>query len=382
MRILHVLGAMNRGGVETWLMHVLRNLGARGLEMDFVVHTRRAGAYDDEVRALGSRIIPCLTPRRSLTYMSRLRGILRDFGPYDVVHSHVHHFSGVVLRAAAAAGVPLRIAHSHNDTSSLQASAPLLRRAYLALMRRWIARYANVRLACSRLAARALFAEDGRDQRCRILHYGIDLGPFEREYLTAEVRREVGLPAGATVLGHVGRFDPQKNHAFVLEVALRAMRMDPRACLLLVGDGALRAEMEALAGRLGIRDRTFFAGVRPDVPRILIGAMDVFVFPSIHEGLPVAALEAQAAGLPAILSDSVTEEVEVVPRLVRRMSLDEPPEAWAGAVLSAARTPPPVTKPEALSVMAASAFNIENCLNALEDVYRGTGVRAPEAVAV
>src|SRR6188474_985657 len=123
MRVLHVLGGMDRGGVETWLMHVLREWDRGRGQMDFLVHTTRQCAYDEEVRALGARIIPCLTPRRPWSYSKRLRRILRDFGPYDVVHSHVHHFSGMVLRAARTSGVPVRIAHSHNDTSGVEASA-------------------------------------------------------------------------------------------------------------------------------------------------------------------------------------------------------------------------------------------------------------------
>src|SRR6266852_3082574 len=142
-RILHVLGAMNRAGAETWLMHVLRNIDRDRFRMDFMVHTERRGDYDDEIELLGSRVLVCAPPSNPVAYARAFLRILREHGPYDAVHSHVHHFSGLVLRLARSAGVRTRIAHSHSDTTKLDAQSSLSRRLYLWSGRRWIRRHAS-----------------------------------------------------------------------------------------------------------------------------------------------------------------------------------------------------------------------------------------------
>jgi hypothetical protein len=206
IRILHVVGGMNRGGVETWLMNVLRRIDRTRFRMDFLVHTDAACAFDSEIRALGSTVIPCLHPSRPWTYAQSFRNTLRQRKPYDVVHSHVHHFSGFVLRLAEQMGVPARIVHSHNDTASLNAGADLRRRMYLSLMRRWISRHATHGLAASRCAATALFGPHwDADPRNRILRYTLDLGSFREPVDRASIKAALGLPADSFVVGHVAR---------------------------------------------------------------------------------------------------------------------------------------------------------------------------------
>jgi glycosyltransferase involved in cell wall biosynthesis len=339
--------------------------------MDFVVHIEQDQPYDDEVRALGSRILRCPFPASKLFYARNFRRILCSNGPYDIVHSHVHHFSGLVLRLAAEAGIPMRIVHSHNDTSSIQAQARPLRRGYYALMERAIHRYASVGLAASRLAAAALFGRDWEcDARWRVLHYGIDLAPFERCVDRDSMRANLRIPAAAFVLGHVGRFVDQKNHAFLVDIAAAVAAREPRMHLLLVGDGPLRPAIERKVAQLGLEDRVTFAGLRTDVPSLMLGAMDVFVMPSFYEGLPVVGIEAQAAGLPFILSDVISEETDCVTPLLRRLSPVQSPSAWADAVLGA-RGARAVPQDEALSRVKCSTFNIHTSVQQLKDVYHG-----------
>jgi|SRR6266550_4819351 len=157
IRILHIVGGMGRGGVETWLMHVLRHADRERFQMDFLVHTAQPCPYDEEVRALGGNIIPCLDPARPWSYARNFRRALAAQGRYDIVHSHVHNYSGYVLRLARRAGVPVRIAHSHLDSTPGDAAANARRRLYLALARRWIRRHATTGLAASGKAADALF---------------------------------------------------------------------------------------------------------------------------------------------------------------------------------------------------------------------------------
>ena len=379
VRILHVLGGMNRGGAETWLMHVLRHIDRERFRMDFLVHTTVSCAYDDEVRALGSRIIPCLRPSRPWQYARSFRRIMRECGPYDVVHSHVHQYSGFVLRLARHAGVPMRIAHSHADIP--RAQTPALRRLYLSLMEHWVRTHASLGLACSAPAAADLFGPTWQnDGRWRVLRCGIDLTPFREGADRDAVRSELGIPPDAFVIGHVGRFHEQKNHPYIPEVAALVMRRAPNTRLLLIGDGPLRPAIERQAADMGLADRLLFAGVRSDVPSLMTGVMDVFVFPSLWEGLPVTLLEAQAAGLACLISDVITEEADVVPGLVCRMSLAQPPSAWAQAATDMLAVGPAVTPADALVQMQRSPFHISSNVEALQSIYaRAQGQSTHEA---
>jgi glycosyltransferase involved in cell wall biosynthesis len=382
LRILHVLGGLNRGGVETWLLNVMRTIDRRRFEMHFLVHTAEPGAYDAAVRGLGGRIIPCPNPSSPWRYGRALRRVLREHGRYDVVHSHVHHFSGHVLGVARSAGVPTRIAHSHTDSSLEDAEAGAGRRLYLRTMRRWIHRHASAGFAASRPAAAALYGAGWEaDPRWRVLYYGIDLAPFAGDVDRRQVRRALGLPEAGLVIGHVGRFVRQKNHEFLLRVAAEAARRDPRVRLLLVGEGPLRPTIEGEVERAGLGPLVVFAGGRADVATVMRGAMDVFVFPSRWEGLGIVLLEAQAAGLPCVLSDVVPDEADVSPGSTRRLSLHEPPEQWARAVMEAARRTSPTARPAALARMGGGRFDIRTCARDLADAYvrlAGGATAAPE----
>lgn len=370
IRILNVVGGMVRAGAETWLMHVLRHIDRDRFRVDFLVHTAKPCAYDDEIRSLGSRIIPCHHRFQPWLYARNLQQILHKYGPYDIVHSHVHHFSGIVLRLAQQAGVPVRIAHSHLDTSLIEFRAGFSRRLYYNLTKWWIARHATQGLGCSRKAAAALFGSAwSADPRWQLFYCGIDLNPFQVSIDPIAVRAELGIPHNAFVIGHLGRFEEQKNHVFLIDIALEVARREPKTCLLLVGDGPLRADIKQKVAQVGLTDRVFFVGSRPDVPRLMLGAMDVFLFPSLLEGLPLVLLEAQAADLPCIFSDAVTEEVELVKPLMRRISLSQPASDWAEVVLATQDHTWVITHKDALAIVENSPFNIMHSVKALEDIY-------------
>jgi glycosyltransferase involved in cell wall biosynthesis len=372
VRILHVVGGMNRGGVETWLMHVLRNIDRDKYKMDFMVHTTEPCAYDDEIRALGSKIIPCPNPRRPLAYARQFRDLYKEHGPYDVVHSHVHHFSGFVLWLAKREQVPVRIAHSHNDTLSSESAASAQRRSYLSLTEYLVRRNASKGLACSKKAARALYgAEWKSDARWRLLLYGIDLHPFKEPTEPATLRASLGLPEQAYVIGHVGRFVHQKNHPFLLDIFAEVVRHEPCAHLFLVGLGPLAEGTKRRAEALGIMDKVTFAGSRSNVPQLMMGAMDVFAFPSHYEGLGLVLIEAQAAGLPCVFSDVVPEEADVVQPLVHRLSLSDPATKWAEAILKLRHQPRAISRQDALKIVENSPFNIDRSVRALEAIYDG-----------
>lgn len=367
--ILHIIGAMNRGGVETWLMHILRHIDRDRFQVDFLVHTDQPAAYDDEVRALGSVIIPCPDHNRPLAYARAFKQIIHQHGPIQVVHSHVHHYSGYIMRLAYQADVPIRLAHAHTDTSAKDQQASLPRRLYMQLMRSWIHRYATGGLAASQQAAAALLGADWKnDPRFRVFYYSIDFDPFRQGRQAA--RAEFGIPPNAFVVGHVGRFSPMKNHALLLDIAAEMAQRDPAARLLLVGDGPLRPEIEQQARQRGLSDVVIFAGLRADVPRLLLGAMDVFVMPSFYEGLPVTVIEAQAAGLPYQLSDTITDEVDLIDSLsLGRLSPSQPASIWLDKLLPVKDSAPGIDQSGALAIMEESAFNITTSVRELEGIY-------------
>ncbi len=369
-RVLHVVRGMNRGGIESWLMHVLRHTDRAHVQMDFLVHDEEPGAHDAEIHALGGSIHHCARPKRPLTYGKTFKQILHTQGPYDVVHSHIHHYSGYILQLARQAGVPIRIAHSHLDTAALHTRSRPLRQSYIALMHHWIRQHATVGLAASQKAAVSLFGPEWRsDRRWQVLYCGIDLSPFQEPVDGPQLRQELHIPPDAFVMGHVGRFFEQKNHAFLVDILAEVVRREPCTRLLLVGDGHLRSDIEQKVARLGLQDHVIFAGLRKDISRLMLGAMDAFVLPSFYEGLPIVGIEAQAAGLPFILSDTITEELDCVHPLVQRVSLSQPASEWAEAVLSAHRTAPPLSRQEAMAMMQDSVFHIERGIAALGNVY-------------
>jgi len=366
MRVLHALGSFDPGGVETWLLNVLKYIDREQFQLDFCTFGSRAGLNAKEVERLGGKILRCPKGGNLWAFRNRFRQILRE-GNYDVVHSHVHLFSGALLRWAKAEGVLVRIAHSHNthDGRPNTSARGLYRRA----MRSWINRYATHGLAASKPAARELFGADWQlDSRFRVLHYGIDLKPFCEPMSREKIRAELGIPLDAAVVGHVGRFDPQKNHRFLLEIASEILKRRNDVHFLLVGDGPLRAEIEAKARVEGIADKMHFVGSRTDVPRLMCGGMDAFVFPSLWEGLPITLIEAQAAGLQSVLSDTITIEVQVVTELMTPLSLSKRCDEWAEKTLDAlsgkaARI--------GLSVepVARSDFHIKRSVSALSNLY-------------
>lgn len=335
MRILHVLGRLDRGGAETWLVQTLRHIDRSKYQFDFLVHTEEPGAYDDEVRAMGAQVIPCPSPSNPVKYARNFLRILKEYGPYDCVHSHVRHFSGTVLSLARARAVPLRIAHSHSDTRSIDKASSLGRRIYLSCMGALISANATCGLAVSGKAAHSFFGEKwDEDHRWRICAPGIDLEPFSNSVDHSHLRRTLGISEDAFVVGHVGRFFPAKNHVFIVDIAEYICAAQPKTLFVMVGDGPLRDSIERLVQARGLMSHFIFTGTRSDVPALMQGVMDVFLFPSLFEGLGLAVVEAQAAGLPCFISAAVPHEAAVTAQLVRRFTADASAKEWAEAILS------------------------------------------------
>ena len=225
-------------------------------------------------------------------------------------------------------------------------------------------------LAASHQALEDLFYQTKTtEQRWQLLLCGVNLKPFKDETNSQQVRVELGIPSDAFVIGHVARFHPQKNHQYVMDIAAEVAKREPKMRLLLVGEGELITDIKQKVIQMGLTDKVIFAGIRSDIARLMMGAMDAFVFPSLYEGLGLVLIEAQAAGLPCILSDVIPEEADVVKPLMKRMSLLQPAYSWAEAILAIRKTEKSITQQQALKYIEESSFNIQNSLKYLENLY-------------
>ena len=370
IRVLHNVAAMDRGGIENWLLGVFRRTDPRSVRHELLLHSEGPDDHEPELRELGIPIHRGLDPTRPLRYARRLRAILRERGPYDVVHGHLFTWSGWLLPQATRAGVAVRVAHSHNAETRVRAAHPILWPAYGEWMRRLIRRHSTHRLACSELAAAGLFGPAFRgDWRLSILHYGVDLSRFDEPVDGALVRRELGLPDDALVIASVARLMQQKNQRFLIELAAALGERIGKAHVLLVGDGPLRDELERLAAERGVADRVHFLGSRDDVPRILLGAVDCVAMPSRFEGLPVAAIEAQAAGVPLLLADHLAEEIAKPGTAVYRLPIGGGVAPWVEAIAERVAGGDAGTAAGTASPLKGTDFDIEHSAAWLNAFY-------------
>lgn len=328
IRILQIVSYMQRRGLETLLMNCMRRVDRTQVQFDFIVHRSFRADYDDEIEALGGRIyrLPRLNPFDP-RYKKALRDFFRAHPEYRIVHCHLDCMSALPLAAAKEAGVPVRIAHAHSSSQDHDLKY-LLKRHYM----KQIPAAATHFFACGTDAGRWMFP----GQEHRLIRNGIDTAAFAyAPKKRTALRLELGLQDRLTV-GHVGRLIGVKNHTFLLDVFARVCRTRPDAVLLLVGNGPLEEQLRKKAADLGLRENVRFLGVRSDV-QDLMQAMDVFVLPSLFEGLSLTSVEAQAAGLPCIFADTVTRECRMTEQ-VQFLPLGDP-VPWAEAILHTRRDP-------------------------------------------
>lgn len=330
LRVLHIANRMNPGGVERWLLGVAEGLKGSATQIDVLVHSEQVGVLDKQFLDSGSSIIKCRYAKNPFSYGIRLFKTLKSCEPYDVVHSHVHHFSGFVLMVAYFAGVKIRIAHSHSNREYIEPrTGP---RAWYLLLMKWLVRiFANKYVAVSREAQRSLYADVVEDDKVEILYCGIH--HLTNVNVDCGLRSELGIPDNVLVMGHVGRLSEPKNHAFILQI-FAVIKNKTEAILILVGDGELREQIEDEINKMGLSESVMMLGMRSDAVDIMASVFDVIAFPSLYEGLPLTVVEAQAVGVPILVADNITKEAEFDSQYVGYASLQDPPEIWASKLLA------------------------------------------------
>lgn len=326
IRVLHYGMSPNLGGIETYLLNLARTIDSSRYRFDFVYSDY--GSLPVFAPDLPASRFFGVTPRRvSPRRNQRDLDDLFTQEQFDILHFHANTASYVApVRAALRHGVRV-IYHSHNAG----ASRSRITRALHLWNRNTLPWRSITKVAVSSEAGRWMFGSHSFE----VINNGIDVDAFAFDQAaSATVRAELGIAEDALVLGSVAAFLPAKNHAFILRVFADVADRDPDARLILTGSGPLEPGIREQVRNLELSDRVLFLGHRPDVPALL-SAMDRFLMPSLHEGFPLAAVEAQASGLPCLLSDTITPEVVATP-FATRMALDEGPSAWAGAVLAGA----------------------------------------------
>lgn len=310
VRILHVFGAMNCGGAETLIMNVYRKIDKEKFQFDFAVNTDIPGYYDNEIKALGGRIFCHPSPKDNIIkYIQAFNNTIKYYGPFIAVHSHVHNFSAIPIIIAKFNNVPVRVAHSH---STLGYHGINVRNVYYFICKKAMNLYSTNLLSCSSDAAHALFGKGIlKDVKHQILLNRINLEVFENILENQNIGYiKLGLKEKSVVFGHVGSFSYPKNHKFIIDLFRDILKKIPESHLLLIGDGPLKKEIEESTKLMGIYDHVHFLGIRDDIPQLL-NLMDVFIFPSLHEGLGIALIEAQAAGIPCIASNNVPKDANL-----------------------------------------------------------------------
>lgn len=359
IRVLQIFAALDSGGVSNYVMNLYREMNTEQIQFDFAMTAGEKSIFDDEVLSLGGRIF-YFNPAEKLT--ENLRRVLREEGPFQVVHSHVFFYSGLVLAEAKKAKVPIRVAHAHNAHTGESRSAARI--AYERGMQMLIRLNATHMLGCSEKACRYVFGDKiMKDPRAAVMPDGIDCDRFAFNPVVREqVRKEYGLDE-KFVIGHVGHFNPAKNHEKILSVFAEVCRRRDDAALLLVGDGELEWDVRNLTAELGLTEKVVFAGAHKDVERFY-QAMDVFLFPSRYEGFGMAMIEAQCSGLPCVASDVVPKETNLSGR-AGFLPLDAPVSNWANELLAAAEL-----QPRHLSCADLREYGIHESVQKMLSVYQ------------
>lgn len=368
MRVLHIFSNPHlTHGASVFEYRIAERLRADGIIFDYLVTGEPTPEEEARYALLDSRVFRLPLDGRHGLLLRELR-VNREYHRffkthrYDVVYADTENaLRAVHLLMARLAGVRVRVLHSHNTSLQTTSRASrLIARALRPLFRLSATHY----FACSEAAADWLFPRSIRAQRrYEILKNGVDLARFRFSAESRDAARARYALEGALVIGHIGRFMPQKNHEKLIEIFAALHRMRPEARLLLVGDGPLMPEIRGLAASLGVAEWVIFAGNVDDVAPLL-HAMDVFVMPSLFEGLPVTGVEAQAAGLCCLFSDAITPELKIS-RLAEYLPLHAEPETWARRVCALANAP----REDASAEIERAGYSIEHTAARLRDFY-------------
>jgi glycosyltransferase involved in cell wall biosynthesis len=328
IRVLQIIGLACGGGVEAVIMNYYRHIDKNKIQFDFVVHKGAVKSFVDEAKSMGAKVYE-VTPytENIFKFTCEIYRIIKK-ERYQIVHSNMNSLSAFPLFAAYIAGVEVRILHNHTTDNKAEGLRTWVKR----LLRPFAKIFANQYWACSNLAAEWMYGKKAiANNKVTIINNAIDLEQFKfNEQVRIRLRKELGLE-NCFVVGHVGRFMQQKNHCFLIDVFNKLVQQKQDARLLLIGDGPLKNEIEERVKKLELTEKVVFLGVRTDVAS-LYNVMDVFVLPSLYEGLGMVVVEAQVNGLPVLVSEAVPNEAKVNCN-INFCNLNKPLAYWRNSII-------------------------------------------------
>ena len=367
MEPIHVLvldTVMDRGGAEAMIMNYMRNIDREVIKFDFLTNRDYRAAYEDEIESLGGKVYHMcpMYPGKFRQYKKEVREFLKEHPEYKIIHSNLEERSYFALKEAKKLGVPVRISHSHNRP--LGVNPKLIVRYYF----RFMLKYYNTHMfACGVEAGDWLYGKKNRD-KVIVMNNAIDAKLYTYDSAKSmKMKRKLGVE-DKLVIGHVGRFFEQKNHPFLIDIFYEIHKRNSDAVLLLVGGGelddSLKNRMKQKVKDLGLSDCVQFLGVRDDVNEIM-QAFDAFLLPSLFEGLPVTMVEAQARGLPCVISDKVPIQCDITGN-VKVVALKDSPDVWADKVLEFVNQ---FERKETSDMIRKAGFDIRENARWLEEFY-------------
>ena len=358
VKILEVIGSMNMGGAETLLMNIFKNIDRKKFEMIFLCYGNQKFDYEDELTNLGGKIIRISKPTSNIfKNVKQIKKVIKD-NNIDVVHCHTYFNSMYALIAAKQCKIKKRITHSHNTISEKNPS--ILKKIYFFVSKLVINLYSTDFLACGKEAGEALFF---RNKNFRIIDNGIILDKFYYDSeLREKKRKELNLPDGYQVIGHIGRFDEAKNHKFLVDLFDEYQKKHKKSILLLIGDGSLRPSIEKRIEEKNLKNKVFLLSKREDVNEIY-NAMDLFLFPSLYEGLPVVLIEAQTNGLAIVASDTIDKDSDST-NTISFLSLQDSKDVWITEIEKRIGK-----RTDNRKLMENSKYNIKNTVKQIEEIY-------------
>lgn len=307
IKVAQVIGMAINGGTESLWMNYYRNIDRSKIQFDFLVESTSDIIDKDEIESLGGNVVFIPSYKNPIKYIKTLKKIFKQ-NNYDIVHSNMNSLSLFTLKAAKKAGIKVRIAHSHSTSNKKEWKKNILKN----ILRPFSKKYATHYFACSELAGRWLFGNKTYDDgKVNIITNAIDYDRFKfNKEVRTEIRGKLGIKNDEFVLGNVGRFMPQKNQLFLIDIFKQYHDSNNKSKLLLIGDGPLKEQLKDKIKKYNLEDSVIFGGVHQDVEKYY-NAMDIFVFPSLYEGLGMCAVEAQINGLPTIVSDNLPSSVKI-----------------------------------------------------------------------
>ena len=360
IRVLQVIGIMDQGGAEAMIMNLYRYIDRSRVEFDFVENENDGAYFDEEIESLGGKIYHCprFTGKNLLAYKKWWKKFFDTHKEYLAVHGHIGSTAAFYLKEAKKHGLTT-IAHSHNT------SVKNRKQFFYDVLSFPTRSIADHLFMCSKQAGTDRYGAEAVQQKGHLFPNAVDTELFRYDEKTRKnKRKELGISDNSFLVGHIGRFAEQKNHLFLLDIFKEIVSLHPDSVLLLVGDGELRQQIEAKIKTLNLEGKVVLLGLRSDVNELLM-AMDVLVFPSKYEGLPVTLVEAQCSGLPCVISDKVPSDSILIKELIQVCSLADSSSEWAEIAL----LKKDIGRSSCAEKIREAGFDVESNAKWLEDFY-------------